>query len=403
MRLTYLSASGQLGGAEAALIDVIAAVRDAKPSWPVQVVIAADGPLAARVSALGAEPVILPLPESVARLGEHGAAGAAGGYARLAARLGLAAAPVAGYTGQLAHTIAAFGPDLVHSNGLKLHVLAAMAHLDVPLLWHMHDYVGSRRVTSTLLRWNRARCAAIIANSRSVADDVRRAVDGDVPVVPVHNAVDLSRFSPDGDREDLDRLAALPPAAAGTVRVGLVATFARWKGHEAFLHAMATLADAPVRAYVIGDALYQTEGSQYSRDELARCAATVGLGDRVGFTGFIDRIDGVYRALDVVVHASTAPEPFGLVIAEAMACGRAVVVSSAGGAAEIVTHGVDAMTHPPGDVDALAASIRALARDPAKRAALGRAARQTAMRAFDRGRLARELLTVYESAVAVRT
>ena len=111
----------------------------------------------------------------------------------------------------------------------------------------------------------------------------------------------------------------------------------------------------------------------------------------------------MYRALDVVVHASTAPEPFGLVIAEAMACGRAVVVSSAGGAAEIVTHGVDAMTHPPGDVDALAASIRALARDPAKRAALGRAARQTAMRAFDRGRLARELLTVYESAVAVRT
>ena len=54
------------------------------------------------------------------------------------------------------------------------------------------------------------------------------------------------------------------------------------------------------------------------------------------------------RALDVVVHASTQPEPFGLVIAEAMACGRAVVVSSGGGAAEIVTPGEDALVHEVG-------------------------------------------------------
>jgi len=402
MRLTYLSASGQLGGAEVALLDVIAAVRDAKPAWPVQVVIAADGPFAARASALGAQPEILPFPESLARLGEHQAAGAPGGYARLATRLGLAAAPVAGYTRRLAQVVSAFGPDLVHSNGLKFHVLAAMAHLDAPLVWHVHDYVGSRRVTSTLLRWNRARCAAIVANSRSVAADVRQAIGGDIRVVPVHNAVDLSRFSPDGGGEDLDRLAALPPGPAGTVRVGLVATFARWKGHEVFLRAMATLADTPVRAYVIGDALYQTEGSQYSRDELARLAAAVGLGDRVGFTGFVDRIERVYRALDVVVHASIEPEPFGLVIAEAMACGRAVVVSEAGGAVEVVTPGADALTHRPGDVGSLASAIRALASDAAKRAALGRAARQSAVRAFDRARLARELLTVYESAAAVR-
>jgi glycosyltransferase involved in cell wall biosynthesis len=402
MRLTYLSASGQLGGAENALLDVIAAVRQAKPSWPMQVVIAADGPLAARVSAIGAEPAILPFPESVARIGEHAAAGANGGYARLAAQLGLAAAPVAGYTRQLAQTVSAFGPDLVHSNGLKFHVLGAMARLDAPLVWHLHDYIGGRRATSTLLRWNRTRCAAIVANSRSVADDVRRVVGGDVPVVAVHNAVDLSRFSPDGDQQDLDRLAALPPAPAGTVRVGLVATFARWKGHETFMRAIAELADTPVRAYVIGDALYQTEGSQYSRDELARLATADRLGDRIGFTGFVEPIDDVYRALDVVVHASTAPEPFGLVIAEAMACARAVVVSNAGGAAEVVTPGVDALTHAPGDVAELASAIRALIFDAAKRAALGRAARQTALHAFDRARLARELLTVYESAAAVR-
>ena len=53
------------------------------------------------------------------------------------------------------------------------------------------------------------------------------------------------------------------------------------------------------------------------------------------------------RALDIVVHASTEPEPFGLTIAEGMASGRAVIVSAAGGAAEIVQDGVDALTCAP--------------------------------------------------------
>ena len=79
------------------------------------------------------------------------------------------------------------------------------------------------------------------------------------------------------------------------------------------------------------------------------------------------------RALDVVVHASTQPEPFGLVIAEAMACGRAVITSAAGGAAEIIDAGVDAITHPPGDAASLSACMVRLARDPLPGASLASA------------------------------
>ena len=104
------------------------------------------------------------------------------------------------------------------------------------------------------------------------------------------------------------------------------------------------------------------------------------------------------RALDIVVHASTEPEPFGLVIAEAMACGRPVIVANGGGAREIVEPGVDALTHPPGDAAALAARIRELAEDARLRAALGVSAREAALRRFDRMRLASELIPLYERA-----
>ena len=74
---------------------------------------------------------------------------------------------------------------------------------------------------------------------------------------------------------DLDALAGIAPVTAGTIRVGLVATMARWKGHEVFLRAIAQLPDglrSRVRAYVIGGAIYPTRGSQLSADELRASA-----------------------------------------------------------------------------------------------------------------------------------
>jgi glycosyltransferase involved in cell wall biosynthesis len=214
----------------------------------------------------------------------------------------------------------------------------------------------------------------------------------------IHNAVDLDRFAPTGARADLDALAKLPPAPAGTVRVGLVGTFSRWKGHDVFLRALAALPrDLAVRAYVVGGPLYDTVGSQYTLEELSTLARELRV--TVGFTGFVDG-DSAMRALDIVVHASTEPEPFGLVIAEAMACGRAVITSGAGGSAELVRPRTDAVTHTAGDVQGLAAAIRMLAGDATLRQQYGDRARASALRRFDPQRFAKAIVNVYEDVLA---
>src|SRR5262249_17438490 len=107
------------------------------------------------------------------------------------------------------------------------------------------------------------------------------------------------------------------------------------------------------------------------------------------------QIVNIYRALDVVVHASTRPEPFGLTIVEAMACGKPVIVSQAGGAAELFTPDQDAIGFPPGNVAALAAAITRLANDPEERRRVGKNARQTACSQFNRDRIAPQLLAFY--------
>jgi len=400
MRIAFLSVSDQIGGSEAMLLEILAALGRSRPAWPLHVVLPGSGPLAGRAVALGAHVVVVPMPVSLSRLGDWGTTGR--GSAALALRLLRAAADLPAYEGRLRGVLSAIEPDVLHTNGFKAHIVGARARrVCRGLVWHLHEYVGNRPMTRRLVRRYARRTSIIVANSESVAADVRLVAGAYAAVRVIYNAVDLDRFSPAGPVIDLDARSGLSPAPAGTVRVGLVATFSRWKGHETFLRALAALPPAsPVRGYVVGGALYDTAGSQHSASELHALAASLGLEGRVGFTGFVDSVDSVMRALDVVVHASTLPEPFGLVIAEAMACSRAVITSGTGGAGELVRDGVDAVTHRPGDAADLASRIEMLAADAPLRARLGRAARDTAVQRFDAARLAGEFATTYEAAAA---
>jgi glycosyltransferase involved in cell wall biosynthesis len=108
------------------------------------------------------------------------------------------------------------------------------------------------------------------------------------------------------------------------------------------------------------------------------------------------------RSLDVVVHASTAPEPFGLSIAEAMACGRAVVISEAGGALEVGDPERSCLAAPPGDVLALTRQIGRLLDDKGLRERLGREAAAEVRERFTHRKMGDALGAAYRS-IAGRT
>jgi glycosyltransferase involved in cell wall biosynthesis len=265
----------------------------------------------------------------------------------------------------------------------------------VPVIWHLHDFVSVRPLMRRLLSHSIGRCSAIIANSQSVEEDIAATFGCRPPTETIYNGIDLIRFNPLGARLDLDKLAGLSPASADTVRIGLVATMARWKGHDVFLHALSMLGGRPVRGYVIGAPIYRTAGSQYSIEQLQEVSVKLGLDGRVGFTGFVHDTAAAMRSLDIIVHASVAPEPFGLAIAEAFASGRAVVAARAGGVGEIIHENHDGCTYKPGDAAELAALLTRLVLDPKLRCRLGSAARKTAEGSFTHRRLAADLMRVY--------
>jgi glycosyltransferase involved in cell wall biosynthesis len=212
----------------------------------------------------------------------------------------------------------------------------------------------------------------------------------------VYNAVDLPPARANAGSW-LDVQAGFSAPSSDVLRVGLIATYARWKGQDTFLRAIARVAPewrARMRFFIVGGPIYQTAGSQFSRAELESLAGELGV--EVGFVGFTHEVSSVLSALDILVQASSKPEPFGRTIAEGMAAGRAVIVAAAGGATELFRDGSDAVAAPPNDDAALAAAIERVARDERFRVELGVNARTTASRRYSRERLASDLLRIYD-------
>lgn len=390
MRVAFLSPVGQVGGAERVLLTLLDAWRTADQAIEPVVVTLADGPLVNELGDRGIRVVVEPMPEALARLGDSG-----GSMVGVVARSMALLPAIWRFSALLRRRLAALAPDIIHSNGFKAHLLGAMAAPDrSKVVWHLHDFVGARRLAPFLLARMARRVTVAVAVSAAVAEDFGCLLPR-VPVKVLSNAVNIARYCPGpGDGGWLDRLAGMPEVAEPeTVRVGLVATYARWKGHELFLRALRQVCSrTPARYYIIGGPIYST-GAQWSLGELQAMAKSLGVEAR--FIPLQADMPAVYRALDVVVHASTSPEPFGLVIAEAMACGRPVVAAMSGGAKDLFTDGENALGYPMGDAAALGVALARLVDSPSLRENLAAAAVLSARTWLDPSRCAQALASWY--------
>jgi hypothetical protein len=112
--------------------------------------------------------------------------------------------------------------------------------------------------------------------------------------------------------------------------VGNVGRLVAWKGQDVFIHALAEIAHKVpnLKALIVGR---PDRGKESYLDELKTLATACGLAQRVVFTGFRLDVPRLLAAMDVVVHSSSSPEPFGLVVIEGMAAGKPVVATRAGG------------------------------------------------------------------------
>ena len=214
----------------------------------------------------------------------------------------------------------------------------------------------------------------------------------------VHNGLDLDDFPLDLDGKAVRRELGLEPDAPV---VGIVGRLVGWKGHDLFLRALAQVAESlpDVQGLIVGG---PEVSCPHLPQELKQLAGSLGLGEAVHFTGHRQDVARMLAAMDILVHASIAPEPFGRVLIEGMAAAKPVVASTGGAVPEIVLDGETGLLVPPGDVKGFAEAVLFLLQDPARSAALGRAGRRRVEMCFTAERHVRQVQEVYGAVLGDR-
>jgi glycosyltransferase involved in cell wall biosynthesis len=356
-RVVYLDHVARLSGGEIALLRLLPHLD----GIDTHVILGEDGPLATRLQQAGVSVEVLPL------------APAARDLRRASARAGgvplRTAWETARYAFRLYRRLRRISPDVVHTNSLKSGVYGAFAArlAGVPVVWHLRDRIAEdylpRSATLVLRRLVPGMSAGVVANSQATLDTLGRMGSRPAWVIP-----DSVESPPQATTSK-----ETPPSA---VVFGMLGRVAPWKGQDLFLRAFAAaFPSGEQRAVIIGTAMF---GEEDFERELEALAGELGLAARVEFRGFREDIWRELGSLDVLVHASLIPEPFGQVVLEGMAAGLPVLAPDAGGPAEVIDDGRTGTLFPRGDAEALAAGMRALASDPDRRRRLGEAAREAA-------------------------
>jgi glycosyltransferase involved in cell wall biosynthesis len=248
---------------------------------------------------------------------------------------------------------------------------AAARVAGLPVVWHLHDRIAGDYLPEAAVRLVRGAARIlpthVIANSRATLQTIAPYVRSSeaIPCCLPAGALQRPRLSP--TRRHRRALC-----------VGMVGRLVPWKGQHVFLEAFARAFGAnSAQAVLVGGAFFGEEAYEY---ELRKLAERLGIYERVRFTGFCEDVNSELAGLDILVHASVIPEPFGQTVVEGMAAGLPVIAADAGGPAEIIEHDTDGLLYPPGDIDALAAMLRRVAHDERLRERLGTAARDSAGR-----------------------
>jgi len=283
--------------------------------------------------------------------------------------------------------------DIIHlNNGWSTSGLWAARLLHVPCIAHFRGFAPtvSNRTGRRGGNWIERTLLGCIGISRAVSDSI---VSFGIParkVRTIHNSVSLERYS-----VKLEARNAVRSRHGFMENHVVVAVFGRimpWKGQLEFLRALApALEQFPdMRILLVGDES-DTDSPAYGQ-EVRALADHPSLARKVVLAGYQNDVAVYYGASDIVVHCSREPEPFGRVVIEAMAAGKAVVAMAEAGPLEIISNEIDGLLVPPRDDAAVRTAVTRLCEDSRVREALGVAARRTVAERFSPPVIAREFL-----------
>jgi glycosyltransferase involved in cell wall biosynthesis len=293
---------------------------------------------------------------------------------------------------RLSRAIKALRPDVIHAHDPHGVAIAALAR-SMSAAPKRPPLIAARRVDfrlkgNALSRWKYDQVDCFVCASEAIRQILLADGIAESRTATVHEGIDLGH------------VAAAPVAVLheelwlphGSPVVGNVAALVPHKGQRHLVEAAALV----VR--LVPDARFVIAGEGELREALEHQVRHLGLEKHVILAGFRPDVLSVHKAFDIFVMSSIT-EGLGTSLLDAMACGKPIVATTAGGIPEVVRDGETGLLVPPRDPDAMARAIVRLLQDTQLRRTMGEAGLALVRATFSAERMVQETLRVYEAVV----
>jgi len=233
---------------------------------------------------------------------------------------------------------------------------------------------------------------AIICISKTVFKDISRQNLKAEKLKIVYDGIDFSSFKISMDAKSIREFYSIDTTDPV---VGVVGNIKQWKGQEVVVRAVNILKKTlpGIKCLLVGEMF---EGDPYYL-KIKKSIDEFSIANNVIFTGFQKNPADFINVMDVVVHSSIEPEPFGMVNLEAMYMRKPVVSTNIGGPTEVFTSGKDGILITPGNPEHLAQTLSLLLNNRGLRQKIGEEAHKTIMRKFTINRTVEEIEKCYEA------
>ena len=360
INILYLNHTAKWSGGEIALFRSLSAIN--KHDFQSNIILAEDGILADKMRSVGVNTEVISLGEKAIELRKD----------QLDKKTVVnmeSLIEYIKYSIMLSKRMSDIKTDLVHCNSLKSDIYGGIAGKisRIPVIWHVRDHISypylPKRIVSVFRKLAKNLPSGIITNSESTLNCLfDNSLKKNKSRVIYDGLTNKELNSP--PRDPFNSWNKIP-------NIGILGRIVEWKGQHVFLDAAEILLQRGVVAkyQVIGASLFGEDG--YESIIVSKAEK---LKSSVELLGFRSDVKNVLQNLDILVHCSILPEPFGQVIIEGMAEGLPVIATNAGGVKEIITHGVDGILSPLGDEIALADDLENLLAQPQYASKLGQKA-----------------------------
>ena len=259
--------------------------------------------------------------------------------------------------------------DIIHSNSVKAHYITTLVSFitHVYLVWWIRDDTMSKFI----FKLSRRIPKSIVFVSYYLSYLYPKYPN----TVVIHNGTPAPKhLMNEQEKETMKRL-----HGAGNKAVILcVERLVVWKGVQILLEALANV-QYDYTCLIVGSGKNQRDDCEF---DLIKQTAELGLTEKVQFLGWRDSVENYYQISDILIHPALKPEPFGLVVIEAMTHGIPVIATNVGGPVETILDGETGFLVPAGDTAALTEKINLILGNRQLAEVIGRNAKEIAMQTY---------------------